>query len=165
MEYVLSEKDKPKFCYNNFLFIEDRSVDTKVYWKCDMSRKYKCRARVITVDGQVFSSNNDHNHNADAARLEATKVMQRIREDAENTRDSPQYILSQASTNLGEAVAAKLPCVGNIKRTIRKVREKKKLHQPIQAEERILFYQMNLKRVRLEKLFFCLTQDLYLIEF
>lgn len=127
MEYVLSEKGKPKLCYNNFLFIEDRSVDTKVYWKCDLSRKYKCRARVTTVDGQVSSSNNDHNHNADAAKLEATKVMQRIREDAENTRDSPQYILSQASTHIREAVAAKLPSVGNMKRTIRKVRERKQV--------------------------------------
>uniref|UniRef100_A0A6P7GGD2 Nuclear protein MDM1 n=1 Tax=Diabrotica virgifera virgifera TaxID=50390 RepID=A0A6P7GGD2_DIAVI len=78
--------------------------------------------RIHLENRDVSSSNNDHNHNADAAKLEATKVMQRIREDAENTRDSPQYIMSQGSTNIEEAVAAKLPSVGNMKRTIRKHR-------------------------------------------
>jgi hypothetical protein len=84
------------------LFIKDKAVDTKIYWKCEHSKKVKCKARVITINNIVSSSNNDHNHNADAAQLEANKVMQKIKEVAENTRDPPHFIVSQASAWVGK---------------------------------------------------------------
>ncbi|KAB0801401.1 hypothetical protein PPYR_01533 [Photinus pyralis] len=140
LEFVSSEKGKSKLFFESFLFIKDKQVDTKIYWKCEHSKKMKCKARVITVNNFVSSSNNDHNHNADAAQLEANKVMQKIKEDAENTRDTPQFIVSQASAGLGNAVAAKLPTVNNIKRTIRNVRVRENVAPAIpRHREEIIF--------------------------
>ena len=64
LEFVSSEKGKSKLCLEGFLFIKDKQVDTKIYWKCEHYKKMKCKARVITVNNHVSSSNNDHNHNA-----------------------------------------------------------------------------------------------------
>jgi hypothetical protein len=140
LEFISSEKGKAKLCFESFLFIKDKAIDTKIYWKCEHSKKVKCKARVITINNIVSSSNNDHNPNADAAQLEANKVMQKIKEVAENTRDPPHFIVSQASAGLGNAVAAKLPSVNNIKQAVRNVRVRKNVTSAIpRLREEIIF--------------------------
>ena len=39
------------------------------------NRKFKCHARVTTMDEEIFSSLNEYNHTIDAAKVEATKLL------------------------------------------------------------------------------------------
>ncbi|XP_076045223.1 uncharacterized protein LOC143027676 isoform X3 [Oratosquilla oratoria] len=66
--FVESEKGKRKLCLDGYLYIKDRSVNNKIYWKCDMSRKIKCFARVITVNDTIQKQSGNHNHAGDAAK-------------------------------------------------------------------------------------------------
>ena len=80
LEYVLSEKGKNKLVHQGYTFIKDKSTDSKVIWKCDKSKTFKCRARVHTSNDSIISHSGDHNHAADVAKLEAEKVVNRAKD-------------------------------------------------------------------------------------
>ena len=125
LSFVHSEKGKEKLCLDGYLYITDKSVSNKIYWKCEMSKKRKCSARVITVDDSIVKQSGSHNHAGDASGIEAAKVMEKVKEHAANSRDTPQYIVSCASADVSCAAAVKLPTVDNMKRTIRNTRARK----------------------------------------
>ncbi|KAK4877033.1 hypothetical protein RN001_009539 [Aquatica leii] len=66
----------------------------------------------------------EHNHAAQAARPDALRVKQFLRERASATQETPQQIMSQAVEGIHANVAAKLPSKETIKRNIRKKRNK-----------------------------------------
>lgn len=127
MEFIKSEKGKNKLLIEGYLFIKDKVIENKVYWKCEVSKKLKCSARVITIDDNATKINNVHNHIGDAASVGAARVYNTIKENAKSTRDTPQFIISTASENVGQAVAARLPAVSSIKKTIRNIRASENL--------------------------------------
>ena len=126
LNLILSEKGKFKLCLEGFIYVKDKEINGKNYWRCELFQKNNCKARVVTDGGSVSRRKFDHNHAGDAAHIEATMVMNSIREEARNTRDAPQYIVSQASIGLRQSASAKLPSVKSIKRTIQNVRVRQK---------------------------------------
>ena len=135
-EYVLSEKGKPMLKIDCFLFVKDKQVDTKIYWKCNKFASY-CKSRAITNDGEVIKEPREHNHSGDAVNVEVRSFMKRVKNDAKETRDSPQYIISTAASQLSESAAQALPAISSIKRTIHNVRQKERtgLANPIHRRE------------------------------
>ena len=43
-----TEKNKPLLIYNGFNYTIDRTLDTKIYWKCEYCRTNKCKGRIHT---------------------------------------------------------------------------------------------------------------------
>lgn len=124
LEYVLSVKGNRKLLLDGHLFYVDRKGEQdKIYWKCDQSRNAKCKARVITVGADIQGQSGVHHHTADAARVEATKVMNNVFRTARETQESTHYVVSNAIAGLSEAAASTLPKVDSIKRKIRLVRQ------------------------------------------
>ena len=121
-EFVKSEKGKPMLLVDGHLFVKDKKIRDKTYWKCHKFSSY-CKCRAITVNEDVTISK-EHNHSADPADIEVRKFMEKVKDDAKHTRDSPHYIISTAASNLSEYGAQGLPTVNSIKRSIRKVRAK-----------------------------------------
>ena len=123
LEYVNSEKGKPKLVDSGHLFIRDRSTETKVLWKCDKSRKQTCRARLHTEGDNIIHRIGDHNHAADIAAVQASRVVNAVKDRAASTQESGHQIVTQAFANTSVSVAGKLPSQNCLKRTLRRVRK------------------------------------------
>lgn len=124
LQFVTSEKGKKKLLVNGYLFYKDKVADPKTYWKCENFQTTKCKARITTLDETIAAGNTEHNHAADAAKVECDKILNTVKDIARTTRDAPHVILSNVSVGVGVAVAGRLPCMASIKKTIRQVRAK-----------------------------------------
>ena len=123
LEFVESEKGHQKLMNDGHTFYRNGENDERVYWKCDKYPKTKCRARIITSNGQIVKSFTNHNHVADAAETGAKEIMSKIRHLAKTTQDAPQSVLSGVLEGCDRAVAPKLPKMQSMKRTIRYIRQ------------------------------------------
>ena len=100
---------------DGFLFVKDKQLDNKFYWKCNKFASY-CKSRAITNDGEVIKVPHEHNHSGDAVSVELRSFMNRAKGEAKQTRDSPQYVISTAASQLSENAAQDLPAISSIKR-------------------------------------------------
>jgi hypothetical protein len=124
LDFIASTKGKQKLLLGGFTFIKDRRVNTVTYWKCDQCFNIKCRARVHTANDSVVKTLNSHNHAAHAARIDADRIVNNVKETAISTQDSGHLIVSSAVAGVQPAVAGQLPTVSTLKRTIRRSRQK-----------------------------------------
>ena len=112
--------------FNGYLFVKDKQVNTKTYWKCkDFENQCKCRA--ITVDDEVTNVSREHNHAGDPASTQVYKFMNEVKDKAENTKDTPHVIISTVASQVSQAVAAALPSTNSMKRSVRRVRQKENI--------------------------------------
>jgi hypothetical protein len=124
LDFNASTKGKTKLLHGVFTFIKDRCVNAVTYWKCDQCFNIKCRARVHTANDGVVKELNIHNHAANAARIDADRIVNNVKETATSTQDSGHLIVSSAVAGVSSAVAGQLPSVITLKRTIRRSRQK-----------------------------------------
>ena len=122
--YIGSEKGKRKLCFNGHLFYKERQTSDKTFWKCEMYQKTKCRARIHVADNKIVKVLKEHNHLGDAAKVEVETIYENVRKQAVETTHSPNVILSSALDECSQAAASKLPSIGNIKRTMRMIRQR-----------------------------------------
>jgi hypothetical protein len=94
------------------------------YWKCDQCFNIKCRAKIHTANNSVVKEVNIHNHAANAARIDADRIVNKVKGTATSTQDSAHLIVSSAVAGVSPAVAGQLPSVIALKRTIRRSRQK-----------------------------------------
>lgn len=93
LEFVKSEKNKLKLVTGGFLYVKDKQNNNKIYWKCKNFKKLSCNCRVTTLNGEFYKIFSEHNHAGDSAKIEATKINNKIRNNAIHTRDAPHYTL------------------------------------------------------------------------
>ena len=86
-----------------------------------MCKKRKCSARGIIVNDSIQKRSGNHNYAGDAAEIDAAKAMEKVKEHAIKSQDTPHYIVLCASMEVSAAAAMKLPSVSNMKRTIRNI--------------------------------------------
>ncbi|KAK4882548.1 hypothetical protein RN001_005867 [Aquatica leii] len=76
------------------------------------------------LSNEVVKISMEHNHAAQAARPDALRVKQFLKERASATQETPQQIMSQAVEGIHANVAVILPSKETIKRNIRKRKNK-----------------------------------------
>ena len=76
-----------------------------------------------TANDSVVKTLNSHNHAAHAARIDADRIVNNVKETAISTQDSGHLIVSSAVAGVQPAVAGQLPTVSTLKRTIRRSRQ------------------------------------------
>ena len=123
LEFTVSEKGKRKLLVDGHLYVKDKAADTKMYWKCEKFAIMKCHARVHTEGDRILKHVGDHNHAADAASVDAAKVVMDAKEKALTSQDSGHQIVAQATVGISTAVAAKLPQPSSWKRSLRRARQ------------------------------------------
>ena len=124
LQFITSEKGKQKLLVDGHLFFKEKQA-AKTYWKCEMYQKHRCRVRVTTVGDVIEVVKGVHNHIGDAAHVEASKMHDVVGDRAINSQEAPQYIISNASVGLTQAVAGHIAKTDSIKRTIRNIRIRK----------------------------------------
>uniref|UniRef100_A0A0L8HQ62 FLYWCH-type domain-containing protein n=1 Tax=Octopus bimaculoides TaxID=37653 RepID=A0A0L8HQ62_OCTBM len=121
---------------DGFIFVKDKQIGTKIYWKCSKFALY-CKCCAITNDGEAVKVSNEHNHSGDSVNIKVHIYMNRVKQEAKETCDSPHYIISSAALQLSENIVQALPAISSIKKTIHNVRQKERsgLANPIHRRE------------------------------
>lgn len=120
VSYIKSTKNKDKLCFENYLYVKDRTVEEKSYWKCENIKI--CKARVHVVDDKIVKYVNEHNHPPDKAKVLADGVINELKRKAVETNNSPSELINSISTGIHISVAAKLPSVTQLKKTANRMR-------------------------------------------
>ena len=122
MAYVRSEKGRQRFVDGNYIFWADGrskvSPDLR-FWRC--SQKPVCKARLHTIDNQVVHRIHEHTHVNDGRKVQTAQVIDRIREEASNSREDPETLIGNATLGLGDEARGGLH-VPNMKRTVQRQR-------------------------------------------
>lgn len=119
-EFMQSEKGKPMLLLDGFLYVKDKQVRTKIYWKCRHFAK-KCKGHAITVDGNISAFSGEHNHTGDPINVEVRQFLERVKTNAKTARDLPHYIIFNVTSEISGVAAPAVPLTSSIKRSIRQV--------------------------------------------
>ena len=126
MDKIKTQRNKISLVIDGYSFYcEKQAKNGRIYWKC---RNYydtrRCGVRIITQNGELISSNGDHNHAPSASELEIIRTKSTIRERAIKCHDAPTLVIAESTASINKTVVAKLPPLDSFKRTIRDIRQR-----------------------------------------
>ena len=107
-----------KLAENGFLYDKQRKVGDIIHWQCE--QRSICKARLFTKHSEIVRRSNDHIHEADENRISCYETKTRIKRKAESTQDSTHQIVGNSLLTVSEGIAAKLPKLDSLKRTIQR---------------------------------------------
>lgn len=122
MEFVKTTRGARALVCDGYKYVVNRrGRDRCIYWRCGRSRE--CSGSVSTLNDQIISRKDIHNHPPDDAELEAEKVVNAIKQKAQETaRPIPTIYTEEiqviASRSDREEIAAKLPTLESIKSSL-----------------------------------------------
>lgn len=140
IQFVTSKRGCPQLYIDGYLYSKDKETNEKIIFRCVKYQKSQtnCKARIhLDLDNQIIkdSSNEDHNHPGQAAEVKGRAIVQNITKSAlDNLNLNPKAIIAQAATEVTDAVAAQMPFVRTISRSIRKKRQVQREDPPIPAK-------------------------------
>ena len=89
-EEVLSTHNKVKINVQGYLMIKDKNRKNIFYWKCEKRKTLQCHGRATTMlsEGQHHLMKvSDHNHAAEASRVNVVRSLSLLKEHAQQTND------------------------------------------------------------------------------
>ncbi|XP_063227984.1 modifier of mdg4-like isoform X6 [Bacillus rossius redtenbacheri] len=69
VRFVLSRNNTRQLVYGNFTFLVDYTSKDRIFWKCTEAKKFRCRARVVSVGKQLIPRCTDHTHRPPEERI------------------------------------------------------------------------------------------------
>jgi hypothetical protein len=60
LNYVTSEKGKPRLNHHRHLFFKEKQTNAKIIWRCTEHRKQACKARLHTTSTEIISEIGGH---------------------------------------------------------------------------------------------------------
>ena len=141
LETVASIRGKNKVILNGFVYIKQKELANNVVsYECERRRGAgknlsECKAKIrLNEDLSVVSCLHEHTHAADLVHGEVLKIRASIKRKAENTEETPQQILCQELQQLGEEAAVQMTPIRHVRRTIRRVKQKKNAVHPLPTD-------------------------------
>lgn len=122
LHFVFSTRNKEKLVDNGHLYVKEKVCGEKSIWKCDQFYQMKCHARVHTSEDCILKRLGEHNHAGNIARVEASKVINQIKEKAITCQESTHAIATEAYVGISSAVSGVLPPPVLLKKVIRNAR-------------------------------------------
>jgi hypothetical protein len=125
MEFVQSNKGNLKVIFEGYVYVKQKDLANGVVsFECSKRRnKAECKAKIKIHGEQLVGRCNEHSHGPDPSQLEVCKVVQQMKQLAEETEATPQQIITQSITTITEDAKAKLPSIPHIRRNIRRQRQ------------------------------------------
>lgn len=127
---IKTTQNNNKIVFNNYQYLKDRENGEISYYKCEYFKKFKCRGRIHVVDENVVKEVGDHNHPSDKSKYLADEVVNQIKVKAVETKENPREILREISTDVSFPIAAKLPSMQLLKKTISRKRKSEEIFCP-----------------------------------
>ncbi|XP_059154938.1 uncharacterized protein LOC131940304 [Physella acuta] len=158
MEFVHSNKGNLKVIFKGYVYIKQNNLANGVVsFECSKRRnKAECRAKIKIHGEQLVGRCNEHSHGPAPSQLELCKVVQQIKQMAEETEATPQQIITQSITTISGYAKAELPLVPHIRRNIRRQRQtlKHPLSDPRNVDDIIISEQYTMTQVGQQFLLF-----------
>eukprot|EP00745_Piridium_sociabile_P002504 TRINITY_DN115166_c0_g1_i2.p1 TRINITY_DN115166_c0_g1~~TRINITY_DN115166_c0_g1_i2.p1 ORF type:complete len:266 (-),score=26.46 TRINITY_DN115166_c0_g1_i2:3-800(-) len=124
-----SEKKKEKMAFAGYSYRHDKDSirdPALSFWRCDVRG---CKARIHMKAGDVVQQSGEHvAHAPNLSKIEAAKAVQRLKLQAQNTRDSTRQILADVQDGLSQATVVSLPSKQSLTRSIQRERQRNNLH-------------------------------------
>ena len=97
LEVVKIQKGKDQIRYNGHLFGLNLTMkDGKLSWRCTYYSKSGCAAKIHTdhEKNEIVNVHGQHNHVADAAKIESKVIVNQLRGRARDTQEQPDQIIA-----------------------------------------------------------------------
>ncbi|CAF3940872.1 unnamed protein product [Rotaria sp. Silwood2] len=117
ISFCKTEKGKPVLIENGFDYIEERTYENKVYWRCTQCNKQKCKARLHTTNNTIFHRVGDHNHAPNSSVSGIRQCRSEIRNLTKTTITTHSIVATSIAT-ASTAVLSQLLPINNLKRTV-----------------------------------------------
>ena len=118
LEFVKSQRGKPKLKHEGYLYCLLLEKDGLKTWRCE---KRQCKAIATTFEENVFTTR-EHLHEPDMKHSEQLKVLEKMKENAANSKEKPRKIVQDTTaTNTSECAVA-LPKYKSLARSIQRQR-------------------------------------------
>ncbi|CAG8652284.1 16178_t:CDS:2 [Dentiscutata heterogama] len=101
-EIVLSVHENDKINVDGFFMVKDKSRNNAFYWYCERRDELSCNSYVVTrlVNGQHYlRSAKEYNHSTQASRVEVVKMIARIKDQVQLTREKLAQVLQTVITD------------------------------------------------------------------
>ncbi|CAF1069932.1 unnamed protein product, partial [Rotaria sordida] len=112
-----TEKGKPVLIENGFDYIEERTHENKVYWRCTQYNKQKCKARLHTTNNTISHRVGDHYHAPNPSISGIRQCRSKIRNLSKTTITTHSIVATSIAT-ASTAVFSQLPPINNLKRAV-----------------------------------------------
>ncbi|KAG8230475.1 hypothetical protein J437_LFUL013586, partial [Ladona fulva] len=123
--FILSQRGKEKFIHEGYSYIFDKTSVNGVtqFWRCE--RRRECKAKVHVLNGNIIKTINIHSHEASASKIEADRVINKLK---------------CRNINISEACQISLPTYDALRKLVR--RKRNRIHytpaNPINLETLII---------------------------
>ena len=122
MEFITTKRGARAIVYEGHKYVLNRrGRDGRIFWRC--GRNWSCSGSLCTLEDEIISQKDMHNHPPDDAEIQAEKIVNSIRAKARDTiRPIPavyhEEIQAIATRPDKEEIAAKLPTLAHLKSSL-----------------------------------------------
>ena len=116
---VLTKGGKEKLAHNGFLYMFDKTSKTDnelKYWRYE--QKNCCKARLHAKTRERVRELNSHSHEACAAQVEVALVKTKIKRRAEETFESPTFVVNECLTDISQSSLVAIPNMAALRKII-----------------------------------------------
>ena len=125
MEFIATIRGGRKLLYEGFAYVKQNDLSRgKESWECEQRRQSECKAKLHIMNNRVVQRVNEHTHAGDAARVEMLTVRCNMKQRAEETEETGQQIITAGVQNMSDAAAGAMTSITNVRRNIRRNRQR-----------------------------------------
>lgn len=124
-EIISSIRGQDKINVNGYIMVKDKNRNDSYYWCCEKRVALQCNGRAVTkfTGGEHhLQSVSDHNHAAEASRVNVIKTINTLKERARETSEPPVRIIQTVSTNSSHIIQPYLPSRDALRQSINRIR-------------------------------------------
>ena len=123
-EVISSAKNKDKINVYGYLMVKNRNWQNTYYWRCEKYKSFWCTGRATTKlveDQHQLHSFSDHNHTAEASRVNVVKTIKVLKERAQQNNNQPVQIIQDVIANSSQEIFPYPPSRDALRKTIKRV--------------------------------------------
>lgn len=121
-----STKGKRTLIYKNYEYVKEcANVNGTVSWRCRFVKKFKCKARLVSLDDRVVAEKQpEHTHGGNIANSLARKAVGEMKEAMGDLMATPSASQASVSATLSDDVLMALPKRATLSRALQRTRQK-----------------------------------------
>ena len=97
MKITKTQMDGKKLLHEGYAYVIDKVINGRIYWKCE--KLHFCNSRAIT-QGETICKTTEHSHEQDSLRIDAMKVIDKIKTSSQHSEEIPSSIINQCTSGL-----------------------------------------------------------------
>lgn len=140
-EIISSIRGQDKINVHGYIMVKDKNRGDSYYWCCEKRVALQCNGRAITklVEGEHhLQDDSDHNHAAEASRVNVIKAINTLKERARETSELPVQIIQTVSTNSSHIIHPYLPSRDALRQSINRTRSSGLPKEPESLDDLII---------------------------